>query len=121
MIFNLQDFKIETIYIPNTNIQIFKNLQIENEKIFTSVTKDLFELIDLIEIMRAFTNNKLDTNKEYHLNNIFKAKFVQQDKKYYLAIQFVKTEKIFFFDKIETAIYVAKFSKIIQRCEAYQA
>ena len=55
-------------------ITVFESLNIDN----ISLISDIFELIDLIEILKAFSSNKLTTDKEYQFNN-FSAKLVQEE------------------------------------------
>ena len=84
------------------------------------VIQNVFDFIDLIEILKAFSNNKLDTQKEYSINNCFTAKIVQKDGNISLRIQFQNHSSILYYDKFESISLAAKFSKILQKCEAWQ-
>ena len=96
-------------------ITVFESLNIDN----ISLISDIFELIDLIEILKAFSSNKLTTDKEYQFNN-FSAKLVQKDKMFSVRIKFNDLNYSLFYDKFEATALAAKFSKILNRCEAWQ-
>jgi len=85
-----------------------------------SVITDLFDFIDLIELLKAFSSKKLDIEKEYNINNRAIVKIAQKDGKKYLSIHFKNYSYILYLDKFECTSYAAKFSKILQRCEAWQ-
>ena len=97
-----------------------KLIEKENNGEYYVVIKNVFDFIDLIEILKAFSNNKLDTQKEYSINNCFKAKIVQKDGNISLRIQFQNHSSILYYDKFESISLAAKFSKILQKCEAWQ-
>ncbi len=103
-------------------ITVFSSLSLfENEdKKHYVVISDLFVFIDLIELLKAHNGNKLDTGKKYNFANIFKAKLSQEKGKITLQIHFKNHYASLFLDKFECSILVAKFSKILQRCEAWQ-
>lgn len=85
--------------------------------------KDLFEFIDLIEILKAFNGNKLDTQKEYEISTLITVKTAQKNGNMYLKIGIMagsKSVQDFFLDKFECSSLAAKFGKILQRCEAWQ-
>jgi len=83
------------------------------------VIYNLFDFIDLIEVLKAFNSNKLDTNKEYNINNKFTAKIAKKDEKITLKLQFENHPNIIYLDKFECSSLAAKFSKILQKCEAW--
>ena len=85
-----------------------------------SVINDLFDFIDLIELLKAFSSKKLDVEKEYNINNKAAVKITQKDGKKYLSIHFTNYSYILYLDKFECTSYAAKFSKILSRCEAWQ-
>jgi len=84
------------------------------------VIYNLFDFIDLIEVLKAFNSNKLDTNKEYNINNKFTAKIATKDKEITLKLQFENHPNIIYLDKFECSSLAAKFGKILQRCEVWQ-
>lgn len=84
------------------------------------VLSDVFDFIDIIEILKAFNGNKLDTDKEYNINDNFTATTATKNKKVSLKIHFKNYSYSLFLDKFECSSLAAKFSKILQRCEAWQ-
>lgn len=84
------------------------------------VISNLFDFIDLIEILKSFNGNKLDTDKEYQISNSFTAKTVSKNSKINLSIQFTNYSYQLYLDKFECSSLAAKFSKILNRCEAWQ-
>jgi hypothetical protein len=100
------------------NINIFAGLGQKGDNRF--LIDDLFLFIDFIEVLKAFANNKLNTDKEYNFNDKFTAKVVSKNKIFYLKIRFKKLSFDLFYDKFEATSLSAKFSKILSRCEAWQ-
>jgi len=84
------------------------------------VISNLFDFIDLIELLKSFNGNKLDTDKEYNINDYFTAKTVSKNGKISLKIHFKNYSYSLFLDKFECSSLAAKFGKILQRCEAWQ-
>ena len=84
------------------------------------VISDLFDFIDLIELLKSFTSNKLDTDKEYKIKDLFTAKTAQKNSKMSLKIHFKNYSYSLYLDKFECSSLAAKFSKILQRCEVWQ-
>jgi len=101
-------------------ITIFKLCAIKNNEQYYAVIFDIFIFIDFIEILKAFSGNKLNTSKEYHISNKFTARTAQKDGDMYLKIHFTNYSTNLYLDKFECSSLSAKFSKILQRCEAWQ-
>lgn len=113
------DYKWE---FKTRDITVFSGLNFLNEGDgkYYRVISDLFDFIDLIEILRAFSSNKLDTKKVYEINNSFTAKTAQKNDKVSLKIHFTNYSNSLFLDKFECSLLAAKFSKILQKCEPWQ-
>lgn len=103
-------------------ITIFKSLFFleKEEKKYYSVISDIFVFIDLIEVLKAFNGNKLNTEKEYNLSDKFTAKIAQKDGNINLKIHFTNFSRSLHLDKFECSSLAAKFSKILNRCEVWQ-
>jgi mRNA-degrading endonuclease HigB of HigAB toxin-antitoxin module len=80
------------------------------------VFDNLFDFIDFIEILKAFSNKKLDS-KIYKLKK-FEATIKQKDNNHYLAVTFTDLDVVYY-DKFESLALASKFQKIISRCEAW--
>lgn len=106
----------------NREFTVFDKLKLLNKENneYYAVIDNIFDLIDLIEILKAFSGNKLTTNKIYNINNKFEAKIVTKNKKISLALHFKKYSYLIFLDKFECSSLAAKFSKILSRCEVWQ-
>ncbi len=96
------------------------NLLEKKDGKYYRVISDLFDFIDLIEILKAFSSNKLDTSKEYKINDKFTATTAQKDGNISLSIHFKNYSYKLYLDKFECSSLAAKFSKVLQRCEAWQ-
>ena len=96
------------------------NFKEEQDGKFYRVINDLFDFIDLIEVLKAFTGNKLDTDKTYKISDRFTAKIVQKNQKIYLSIHFTNYSNKLYLDKFKASSLSAKFSKILSRCEPWQ-
>lgn len=94
---------------------VFSSLAYKSEL----VIDQLFDFIELVELLKAFSNNKLDTKKEY-CNNSFSAQIAQKDGEIFLKIEFAQNSQKKYFTKFECISIASKFSKILQRCEAWQ-
>jgi hypothetical protein len=87
---------------------------------YYKVIDNLFDFIDLIELFKAFNSNKLDTDKDYKINDSFTAKTASKNNKISLKIHFKNFSYSLYLDKFECSSLAAKFGKILQRCEAWQ-
>jgi len=103
-------------------ITIFDSLAFKNkaDKKYYVVISDIFVFIDLVEILKAFNGNKLNTEKEYKISDKFTAKTAQKNGDMYLKIRFKNYSNSLFLDKFECSSLAAKFSKILNRCEVWQ-
>jgi hypothetical protein len=101
---------------------IFEKLQFLefNKRKFYTVFSDLFVFIDLIEVMKAFNGNKLNTEKKYDFSDNFTARIAQKEGNITLEIHFKNYSNSLYLDKFECSSLSAKFSKILSRCEAWQ-
>jgi hypothetical protein len=101
---------------------IFQSLLLleKTDNIYYQVISDIFVFIDLIEILKAFIGNKLDTKKEYKIEESFTAKTAQKNGNMSLKIHFKHYSYSLYLDKFECSSLAAKFLKISQRCEAWQ-
>jgi len=84
---------------------------------FHNIFNNIFDMIDFIEILKAFSGKKLEQKKEYILNNI-KVKVAQKDGVSYLKIMF--QYNTIFLDKFEAITLSSKLNKIISKCEPEQ-
>lgn len=103
-------------------ITVFAGLNLlekENNKYYR-VVHDIFDFIDLIELLKAFSSNKLDTEKEYNINDKFTAKTAQKNGKISLKLHFKNYSYKLYLDKFECSSLAAKFGKILSRCEVWQ-
>ena len=124
-IFNYSNSKKPDSYIEvpkKREFIVFNSLSLreKKDKKYYQVINDLFDFIDLIELLKAFSSKKLDVEKEYNINNKAAVKITQKDGKKYLSIHFTNYSYILYLDKFECTSYAAKFSKILSRCEAWQ-
>ena len=87
---------------------------------YYKVIDDVFELIDFIELLKAFIGNKLITKKTYKIGDSFTATTATKNGNMSLSILFTGYSSKLYLDKFECSSLAAKFSKILQRCEAWQ-
>ncbi|MEA2011881.1 MAG: hypothetical protein U9O87_02170 [Verrucomicrobiota bacterium] len=82
------------------------------------VTENLFYFIDLIEILKAYSNKKLELRKEYKFEN-FNAKIVssQKDKTEHLRINFYRGDQRVYYHKFDCMRLSAKMNKVLSKCE----
>ena len=96
------------------------NLKEKKDNKYYNVINNIFDFIDLIEILKAFAGNRITTNKNYNINDKFEAKIVTKDKKISLFLHFKNYSDNLYLDKFECSSLAAKFSKILSRCEVWQ-
>jgi hypothetical protein len=103
-------------------ITVFKKLNLldKTDGEYYQVISDLFDFIDLIELLKAFNGNKLDTNKQYKISDRFTALTASKNGKMSLRILFAGYTYSLYLDKFECSSLAAKFGKILQKCEAWQ-
>jgi len=103
-------------------ITVFSGLNLleKKEGKYYRVISDIFEIIDLMELLKAFNGNKLDTTKTYKIGKSFTAKTASKEGNMSLSILFTGYSHKLYLDKFECSSLAAKFSKILQRCEAWQ-
>lgn len=101
---------------------VFQQLNLLEKKDgkYYRVINDIFDFIDLIELLKAFVSNKLELSKEYQISDSFTAKIAQIDGNIRFKIHFKNYTYSLFLTKFECNSLSAKFSKILQRCEAWQ-
>ena len=101
---------------------VFDKLKLLNKEDneYYRVINDIFDFIDLIEMLKAFSSNKLTTNKIYNINDKFETKIVTKNKKISLFLHFKNYSYGLFLDKFDCSSLAAKFSKILSRCEVWQ-
>lgn len=100
---------------------VFEKLYFLNEskEKFILVTTDIFEFIDLIEVLKAYSAKRLEDRKVYNLKR-FEVKIVKKNDIPKLRISFANVERNILLDRFECSALAAKFSKILQRCESWQ-
>jgi len=110
---------IDNSIINRQKITIFESLALLNleDETYYIVLSNLFDMIDLIELLRAFSGNRLNTKREYNINNKFTAKIAQKNGDITLKIHFNKFSNSLYLDKFDCSSLAAKFSKVIQKCE----
>ena len=86
-------------------------------KISYQLTTEILDVIEFIEILKAFANNKLNTDKQYELS-FFTAK-VKNNKESNSVVLSIKLsiDSFITYDKAEAQILSAKLSKVISKCE----
>lgn len=104
------------------DVNVFWGLSLLEKKDgkYYQVIDDLFDFIDLVEILRAFNGNKLDTKKIYQISDKFTAQTAQKNGSMSLSIHFKNYSYTLYLDKFECSSLAAKFTKILQRCEPWQ-
>ncbi|MBA1433606.1 MAG: hypothetical protein FAF04_08490 [Epsilonproteobacteria bacterium] len=101
---------------------VFRSLELleKEDRKYYRVLDDIFDFIDLIELLKAFNSNKLDTSKIYNINDNFEVRTAQKDGNISLEIHFANYSYKLYLDKFECSSLAAKFGKILQRCEVWQ-
>jgi len=124
-IYNKNDRLIEHREVPKTReFTTFDTLYIRTVKTdvdygYRIILKDLFELIDLIELFQAFSNKKLAPKTPYNFKN-FTANLTQKDGITYLKINYTIEGRTLFYTAFEATTIASKLKKIVSKCEAWQ-
>ncbi len=113
----ITNFKWENKTKNITILKAFAYRKNDDEK-YLLLTKNLFEVIEFIEVLKGYASKKLNPIKEYSFS-FFSAKISEKNKIEKLRISLKDFDDLFF-DKLECNILVAKFQKTIQRCEPWQ-
>lgn len=90
---------------------------LNSETTYFPLTKELLDVIEFIEILKAFSNNKLNTKKQYELS-FFTAKIknCEESNTPILSIK-LSNNSFITYDKTEAQILSSKLSKVISKCE----
>lgn len=96
------------------------NLLEKRDNKYYRVINNIFDFIDLIEMLKGFSGNRLTLKKKYNINDNFEAEIVTQNKKISLFLHFKNYSYNLYLDKFECSSLAAKFSKILSRCEVWQ-
>lgn len=102
------------------NFTVFSSLEFfdfEDEKYYI-VISNIYDMIDLVELLKAFSSKKLDVDKTYELNNSFTGRIEDgKNKNKVLEIHFKNFKNPLKLDRLECSIFATKFSKILNKCE----
>jgi hypothetical protein len=82
------------------------------------VIQHIAQLIELVEVLKAFSSNKLDANKLYEFKD-FTAKVSRKNKQYSVQISFKNWSYSFYFDKLEANIFASQLQKIVSISSFY--
>ena len=85
----------------------------------TVIENNLYELIDFIELLKAFSGNKLIQKKTYRINKNIEGRIVTKEGVVSLMLIFFGHEKNYF-EKYECSALAAKLSKVLSRCEPWR-
>jgi hypothetical protein len=91
----------------------------EDEK-FYIVISDLFDFIEFVELLKAFSSKKLVPEETYNISDKLEARIARKNGVSYLSIQFKNYSDKLFLGKFQCSSLAAKFSKILSRCEPWQ-
>ena len=81
------------------------------------MTEEILDVIEFVEILKAFSNNKLNTKKQYELS-FFTAKIKNSEESNSPILSIKLSNNSFItYDKTEAQILSAKLSKVISKCE----
>jgi hypothetical protein len=83
-----------------------------------AIIQHIAQLIELVEVLKAFSSNKLDANKLYYFKN-FTARVSRKDKQYSVQISFSNWPYSFYFDKLEANIFASQLQKIVSISSFY--
>ena len=116
-LFDVMDFKIRISRKPQEKKTFFSALALFSPADDTHyiVIKDQIDLIFLIEILKAFANNKLNTSKTYEYKDIFTAKTVQKNGVISLSLHFTNFPPLYL-DKFECNAIASSFQRVLSQC-----
>lgn len=111
-------YNFEYAKVPDyKNYEFMNTFGFMNSQYSFILTHEILDVIEFIEILKAFANNKLTSGKLYELS-FFTAKYknCEETKTTILSIKFFNN---FFikYDKTEALILSAKLTKVISKCE----
>ena len=88
-----------------------------SETNYIPLTEEILDVIEFVEILKAFSNNKLNTKKQYELS-FFTAKIKNSEDSNSPILSIKLSNNSFItYDKTEAQILSAKLSKVISKCE----
>jgi len=116
-IFKVMDFEIEIFRKPQEKKTFFSVIALFNpaDDMHHIVIQDQIDLIFLIEILKAFANNKLNTSKIYEYKDIFTAKTVQKNGVISLSLHFTNFPSLYL-DKFECNAIASSFQRVLSQC-----
>lgn len=88
-----------------------------SETTYTPLTEEILDVIEFIEVLKAFSANKLNTKKQYDLS-FFTAKIknCEESNSPVLSIK-LSNDTFITYDKTEAQILSAKLAKVVAKCE----
>ena len=89
----------------------------ERQEHYTTISY-ITQLIELVEVLRAFSSNKLNANKRYKFKD-FTAKVSRKNEQYFAQIHFNNWSYNYYFDKLEANIFASQLQKIISVSSLY--
>jgi len=84
---------------------------------YTPLTEEILDVIEFVEVLKAFAGNKLNTKKQYDLS-FFTAKIknCEESNSPVLSIK-LSNDTFITYDKTEAQILSAKLAKVVAKCE----
>ena len=115
---NSSKYNFEYAKVPDyKNYEFMNTFGFINSQYSFMLTHEILDVIEFIEILKAFANNKLTSGKLYELS-FFTAKYknCEESKTTILSIKLFN-DLFIKYDKAEALILSAKLSKAISKCE----
>ena len=100
------------------HFEFLKNFGVLTSKTtYTPLTKEILDVIEFVEVLKAFAGNKLNTKKQYDLS-FFTAKIknCEESNPPVLSIK-LSNDTFITYDKTEAQILSAKLAKVVAKCE----
>jgi hypothetical protein len=100
------------------HFEFLKTFGVLNSKTtYTPLTEEILDVIEFVEVLKAFAGNKLNTKKQYNLS-FFTAKIknCEESNSPVLSIK-LSNDTFITYDKTEAQILSAKLSKVVAKCE----